>query len=360
MRVALVTSIAHGGPIEHALGLARGLSERGVEVQAVCATGELAERFGRAGARAGLIPLRSPGDWRRAVAVWRWVSGADVVHAHDRRSGLWTRLGPRPRAGGLRVYTAHGLPEPYLPPPAGEERPGLRAWLAYRQLDARLCRRADAVVVPSKAAARAFGERIGYPERALAVIPNGVEASEQDAWGELVGTIASLEPVKGVEVFVRAAARLADTHPGLGFAVYGSGPERDALEALARDLGLAGRIEFAGHVPAARALRSMRVFALSSHMETSGIALLEAMAAGVPAVATRVGGVPEIAVDGTVRLVESNDPAALADAVDRLLADEGLARQQAEAARARVRSNFTSEATAEATLQLYERLLQRR
>ena len=112
-------------------------------------------------------------------------------------------------------------------------------------------------------------------------------------------------------------------------------------------------------MPAEHALRSMRVFALSSHMETSGIALLEAMAAGVPAVATRVGGVPEIAVDGTARLVEPNDPAALAEAIERLLSDDGLARRQAEAARAWVRAGFTSEATAEATLQLYERLLER-
>ena len=87
------------------------------------------------------------------------------------------------------------------------------------------------------------------------------------------------------------------------------------------------------------------------------MALLEAMAAGVPAVATRVGGVPEIAVDGTAQLVDPGDDAALAAAIERLLVDRALRERQAVAARSRVLDRFTSATAAAATLALYERLL---
>ena len=84
--------------------------------------------------------------------------------------------------------------------------------------------------------------------------------------------------------------------------------------------------------------------------------VLEAMAAGVPVVATRVGGVPEIASEGTAELVAPGDPGALAAAIAGLLDDPGRARRQAEAARARVREHFSAEANAESTLALYRRL----
>jgi hypothetical protein len=130
VKVALVTSLARGGPLEHALLLARDLGALGADVRAVAADAAAASRFAAAGARAAVLPLRSPGDARGAVAVHRFVRGADVVHSHDRRSGLWVRLGPRPARGAVRAHTLHGLPEPFLPPPAGPARPGLRARLA--------------------------------------------------------------------------------------------------------------------------------------------------------------------------------------------------------------------------------------
>jgi glycosyltransferase involved in cell wall biosynthesis len=359
MKVALVTSIPAGGPVEHAVGLARELRARDVSVRAICATEALAERFQAAGANPAVIPMERALDWRGAGRALRACAGADVVHAHDRRSGLWVRLGPRPKPLGVKVYTAHGLPEPYLPIP-GRRPPGLRARLAYRGLDAWLCRRADAVAVPSTAAAMAFAELVGYPERRLVVIRNGVDPwPAREAAGQLVGTLASLEPVKGLDVFLRAAAELATARPELRFAIFGAGPERRALERLARELGISERVSLAGHVPASEALTRLRVFVLSSWMETSGIALLEAMAASVPAVATRVGGIPEAASEGTVQLVAPGDPEALAAAVGRLLDDDALARAQVQSARRRV-AQLTTAATAQATLELYERLLSER
>ena len=124
MRVALVTSLERGGPLEHAIVLARGLVAAGAEVLAVCATAAAARRFTAAGARALVLPLRHQLDLVQAVRVRRALAGSDVVHAQDRRSGLWTRALPGP-AGAVRVYTVHGLPDAYLPPPAGQARPSV-------------------------------------------------------------------------------------------------------------------------------------------------------------------------------------------------------------------------------------------
>jgi glycosyltransferase involved in cell wall biosynthesis len=110
-------------------------------------------------------------------------------------------------------------------------------------------------------------------------------------------------------------------------------------------------------VPAAEALARLRVFVLCSHMENAPMALLEAMAAGIPAVATAVGGVPEIVTNGTAQLVPPGDDAALAAAIGRLLDDSELSRRQAEAGRRLVRERFAAGATADATLALYERLV---
>ena len=358
MRIVLVTSLERGGPPEHALKLTEGLAASGADVRAVAASPALAQRFELAGARAAVLPLGRPLDVAGARKVWRFAAGADVVHAHDRRSGLWVRLGPRPRPRGVRIYSAHGLPEPYLPPPVGPSRPGLRGFLAYRCLDAALCRRADAIVVPSEAAKREFARRIGYPPERVTVIPNGVAVPRDPlGGGALVGALAVLEPVKGVDVFLRAAARVAASRPELAFGVFGSGSEELALRGLAASLGLGERVRFDGHVRPADALSQLRVLVSSSWMETFGLSLAEAMAAGVPAVATRVGGVPELTGEDGALLVPPGDEEALAGAILRLVDDPELARRQVEAARRRVVERFTTEAVSKATLRLYERLL---
>jgi glycosyltransferase involved in cell wall biosynthesis len=360
MRIVFVTSLDRGGPIEHTLCLSGALAAEGADVGVVCADPAVTSRFASIGVQARHIPLRRSFDPSAARRIWRYARGADVVHAQDRRSGLWVRLGPRPRPGGIRVYTVHGLPDEYLPPPVGPSYAGLRATIAYRGLDAFLCRRGEAVIVPSRAVERLLVERLRFPPRKLAVIPGGVApppSSPVEPNGTLVGTVNTLEPVKGLDVFLRAAARLSDARPNLRFAIIGTGSAQDRLRALAESLGIAARVEFPGHLPKDQALERLSVFVLSSYMENCPMALLEAMAAGVPAVATRVGGVPEIAVDGTAQLVEPGDEAALAAGIDRLLDDPALRERQALAARERILRRFTAAESARATLALYEALL---
>jgi glycosyltransferase involved in cell wall biosynthesis len=358
MKAGLVSTLARGGPVEHTVTLAAGLAERGVDVRAVCATADVAERLVAAGGGATVIPLRHQLDAGNALRIRRALAGVDVVHAQDRRAGLWTRL--LPPAGAARVYTVHGLPEPYLPPPAGSERPSLRARIAYRGVDALLARRADAVITVSHAVERELVTRLGWPAERITVIANGVDLGAPPvARGELVGTLTSFAPVKGLDVFLAAAAALHESHPDARFALFGDGCGAPALQARARALGLDGVVGFPGHVPAHDALTRLRVLVLSSYMENAPLALLEAMAAGVPVVATRVGGVPELVPEGAGLLVPPGDPAALAAAIGRLLDDPALARAQAEAARRHAEAGGGAAAMADRTLALYRDLLAR-
>lgn len=355
MKVLLATSLHGGGPVEHALTLAGALAAAGVEVEASCGDTELAERFAAAGATPHVLALERSADPAGARKLAELARGVDVVHAQDRRTGLLTRLW-RPD-GTPRVYTVHGLPDPYLPIPANVgRRPGLRNQLAYRGLDAWLARRSDALVVASQALAEQLRRRLRFPAGRMEVIPNGVEPVAATAGGELVASISMLEPVKGLDAFVRAAAIVRDGG-GVGdarFEIVGSGPAAAELRELAASLG--APVAFPGHVPAPEVLPRLRIFVLTSWFENCPMALLEAMMAGVPAVVTGVGGVPELVAD-TALVVPPGDPAALAAALRRLLGDPGLAAELGARARERALAEFTAERNARRMIDLYTRVI---
>ncbi|HKZ14982.1 MAG TPA: glycosyltransferase family 4 protein [Solirubrobacterales bacterium] len=350
MRVLLATSLHGGGPVEHALTLAQALTAAGVEVEASCGDSELAERFAAAGAVPHVLPLERSADPGGAKKLSELAREVDVVHAQDRRTGLLTRLW-RPD-GTPRVYTVHGLPDPYLPIPANRgRRPGLRNQLAYRGLDAWLARRSDALVVASQALAEQLRRRLRFPAARMEVIPNGVEPVAATEGGDLVASISMLEPVKGLDAFVRATAEIGDVE-GTRFQIVGSGGAAEDLRELAAELG--APIEFPGHVPAPELLPRLRIFVLTSWFENCPMALLEAMMAGVPAVVTGVGGVPELVAD-TALVVPPGDPGALAAALGRLFEDPGLAADLGRRSRARALANFTAERNARRLIDLYER-----
>jgi len=351
VKVLLATSLHGGGPVEHALTLAGALTTAGVEVEASCGDTDLAERFAAAGATPHVLPLERTADPAGARQLARLARGVDVIHAQDRRTGLLTRVW-RPD-GTPRVYTVHGLPDPYLPIPANVgRRPGLRNQLAYRGLDAWLARRSDTLVVASRALAAQLHRRLGFPAGRMEVIPNGVKPVPASAGGEVVASISMLEPVKGLDTFVRAAALLGDAG-GARFEIAGSGSAAAELRGLATRLG--APVAFPGHVPAPAMLPRLRAFVLTSWFENCPMALLEAMMAGVPAVVTDVGGVPELVAD-TALVVPPGDPDALADALRRLLESPDLAADLGARARARALASFTAERNARSLIDLYARI----
>ncbi len=179
--------------------------------------------------------------------------------------------------------------------------------------------------------------------------------------GCVIGTVTRLdEPKKGLTVLLHALAALArrDGLPPWQCVLVGEGPARDRLEALAAELGLKGRIVFAGmRRDVARVLPAVDLFVCPSLYEGFGIAIVEAMAAGRPVVASRVGGIPELVVDReTGLLVPPGDAAALAEALAALLTSPDRARQMGQRGRERAGKMFSIQTAVERHQQLYDSL----
>jgi teichuronic acid biosynthesis glycosyltransferase TuaC len=179
---------------------------------------------------------------------------------------------------------------------------------------------------------------------------------------ETLVTVGHLVARKRHADVLRALWLLRDGHPELRWTVVGDGPERPRLEALARELGLAERVAFRGALApaqAAAAVRSAAAFVLPSVDEAFGVAYVEAMAAGIPAVGSRGEPGPEeiAAAGGGMRLVAPGDPEALAAELRALLEEPRWRRELGQAARATVQAAFTWPGCGQATVAAYEEAL---
>jgi glycosyltransferase involved in cell wall biosynthesis len=232
-----------------------------------------------------------------------------------------------------------------------------------------------AVVCCSEAVRRSVSVCLGASAAQQTIIPFGVDAGQFAATdvatrtelglqetGPIVGTVCRLvEPKKGLSVLLRAMAafKQAGCPPRCQLLIVGEGPARASLEALSRQLGLSDCTVFAGarrDVP--RILPLLDLFVLPSLYEGFGIAILEAMAAGKPVVATAVGGIPEFVVSGeTGLLVEPGHVAALAEAIGSLLHDSDRATRMGMRGRARVLAKFQMSTVVRRHEQVYEACL---
>jgi glycosyltransferase involved in cell wall biosynthesis len=219
-----------------------------------------------------------------------------------------------------------------------------------------LTRSTHAAIATSRAVARAV------PGPATVVYP-GTEVPDRVAPllanPPTIGTAARLEFVKGLPFLFQAAGALQGRHPDLRIEVAGSGSCEPRLRLLASRLGLAESISFLGWRQDVDALhRRWQVFAQPSIHEGFGLAALEAMASGLPVVASATGGLPELVEDGvTGFVVPVGDVDALADRLGRLLEDEELRVRMGQAARDRVREHFSGGAMGAKIAQVYDRLL---
>lgn len=201
-------------------------------------------------------------------------------------------------------------------------------------------------VVPSRNLERIAREVWRLPRGRVRYQPNGVDlaqAAPEMVLGEglIVGTVAALRAEKNVARLLRAFRLAAEARPAR-LLVVGDGPERAALGTLARELGIAERVHFAGHVAQPRGLvAAMDVFALSSDTEQMPLSLLEAMAAGKPVAATAVGDVAEMLAPENRRYVVARDDGALAGAIGALLDDSEARRALGAANRARAEAAYS-------------------
>ena len=217
-------------------------------------------------------------------------------------------------------------------------------------------------VVANSEAAREILQKEGLAAASIAVIPNGIDASgypDRQAGPtparRQVITVANLRPEKSHETLIGAAALLAAEFPDVTYQIVGGGPRRTELEALVGAQGLGGRVHFLGHredVPAL--LGAADVFVLPSRSEAFPNGAIEAMAAGLPVVASRVGGLLDLIDHGrTGLLVEPSNPEALAAALRQLFTDPSAALQLGERARAHVRQRYAFDRMVDSFEQLY-------
>jgi glycosyltransferase involved in cell wall biosynthesis len=228
-------------------------------------------------------------------------------------------------------------------------------------------RSSRAIVVNSQNVAAFIARHYRAPADRIRVIHNGVDTQRfrpapalPDAPPGPIVTVGRLVAQKNHEMFLQAAARVGRDHPDLRFMIVGDGPLRAALEARAGQLGLAARVTFAGERRDVEAiLRAASLFWLTSRWEGMPNVVLEAMASGVPAIATDVGGTRELirgGVDGFV--VPEGDAAAFVQLSRELLADPALRLQMGAAARARAET-FSTARMVSALSDLYDAALGR-
>jgi sugar transferase (PEP-CTERM/EpsH1 system associated) len=373
--VHVVLGLSVGG-LERIVLALLGRLDRGRFAPAVVALdepGALAPELGRMG-----VPLRvmgrAPGldldlAWRLA-GVLRG-EGARLVHTHNPAAHLYGALAARLAGlgGGARprvVHTKHGRNEIERAPASGTER---RRVLLNRVAAAL----SDRVVAVGDDTASVALEIERVPAGKVITIGNGVDtavfrprAGSAAARAHLglpvegfhVGCVARLAPVKDHGTLIEAFARLRTIRPEAHLTLVGDGPERGAIVEHAARLDLSRAVTFAGErADVAPLLAAFDVFALASRSEGVSLTLLEAAAAGLPVVATRVGGNEEVVVDGkTGFLVPAGDPAAFADALARVAERPDRATLGA-AGRARVERRFSVERMARAYGDLYAEVL---
>lgn len=321
---------------------------------------EVATAAREMGVETRAVPAGS--GWRGAVGVPEIIAALGAEHCAVFHAHLpWTLRCTRGIAAArlARVKAVVATQQLYELPRTRSRR--LRQSFASRLV--------DRYVAVSEAMADELRSVVAYPER-VTVINNAIHPERFHGVGrelreEFVNgaerpialTLARLDFQKGLETLIEAAATL----PDVLFLIAGDGPERARLEAVARDRGVADRVRFLGRrsdVP--KLLSACDVFVLPSLFEGLPVSVLEAMAASRPVVATSIPGTAEAVVDGeTGWLVPPRDPAALAAAVARVVADPAMGRRMGEAGLLRVRARYSAAELGRRLDALYGELLHR-
>jgi glycosyltransferase involved in cell wall biosynthesis len=288
----------------------------------------------------------------------------DVIHFHGGRLGFmygpivasWLAGIPR------RILTAHSLVE---------ERSPVQRWI-----EGRLLRRVDTIVAISDAVKEDLVSKKAAMRENVIVIPNGIDAGEFQISAEarsearaalgvldespVVGMVGRLDQAKGADILIRAAAVIRRQVPQLRVVLIGAGPAENEIKRLAREHVVSDIVHFAGYRRDARQLmHALDLLVLASRHEGQSLSMLEAMACGKAVVAANVGGIPGVLLDGVTGLLfPSENVAALADAVVKLLADPKRRAEMGRAGRRRVETDFSQATMMEKTLALYQARVQ--
>ncbi len=364
MKVVFLLTQDRGGPVDLTVGLATELAGRagGPEVTIV----------GPAPASGAALPrdllrqvhVRSKADHRGFAAVSTLLGrlAPDIIHAQDRRAGLVSSLVGH---GTPVVLTFHGVPDSAAgrwvqAGPLHGRRPGMSGG-SRLVADALIARRVACTVAPSQAMAGFLRHELRVPARRLRLLPNGVAVPprRRHATGvRTFATVGSFEPCKATPVLVEAFMAVAANRPDLRLRMIGDGSDRRRCEELAGHASWRHRVEFPGYRTDVDAeLEQADVFVLPSLNENLPLALLQAMAMGLPCIATNVGGIGEVLDGDCGLLVAPGDVRSLRAAMERLIDEPSLAAKLGAAARSRVAERFSLARCADNHVRLWSDLL---
>lgn len=342
-----------GGLFRHVCDLSRMLADAGHNVGIVCDASTGGTRANRVlkdleqhcalgihriamSRTPGLRDLKVMRSVKEIAEKWQ----VDVMHGHGAKGGAYVRLSaPKMIKESARVYTPHGGSLHYSPKsPAG---------LIFLGLEKFLVSRTDGMIFESQFAKNTFESRIGRLKCNSRVVHNGLNESDFNPIQHATNPtnilfVGELRELKGVGILLNAIRLLNDQGHKLTATIVGSGPEGHEFQDQAKNLGLAAQIKFPGRLPAHEAFGMGEILVVPSLNESFPYIVLEAGAAGMPVVATSVGGIPEIFGDRSSNLVEPGNPEALADAILRSLKDDQLREKTANDLRQRIRENFTA------------------
>jgi glycosyltransferase involved in cell wall biosynthesis len=366
MRILHCLRAPVGGLFRHVLDLAEEQANRGHDVGILADSnaedGLTSAKFAAIAPKLTLgikrVPMsRQPGLGDiaavRAVRAHAATLNLDVLHGHGAKGGAYARLAAWTLKGRARpvksFYTPHGGSLHF--------KPGSFPLMVERALD----HLTSGLIFESTYAAQIYRTRIkadGAPQR---IIPNGLKladftAAEPHADATDFLFVGELRDIKGVHILLGALAELKARH--VTATIVGSGPDAGKFQAMSSALGLDGLVHFAGALPIREALTLGRIMVVPSLAESFPYVVLEATAAGLPLIATDVGGIPEIVAEADTALIEPNDVTALAAALEATLDDPLRAKARAARLKANVTGKFTVAAMTDAVLNFYAGLRQ--
>jgi len=362
LKIVHVLRAPLGGLFRHVMDVANGQIERGHRVGLICdsTTGgaraeavlrELAPRLALGVER---LPIARQLSLSDVPALWRIsrriaAIEPDVLHGHGAKGAALTRL-TSAAPGAIRAYTPHGGSLVYSP--------GTLSGGFYRMIERILNPYTDLFLFESSYIAELYRTVVAPPRAMVRVVRNGIAESEfepvspgPDATD--IVCVGELRPVKAIDVLIEALALLRQSGRRVTATIAGEGPDADKLKAFADRVGLADQVHFIGHCPARKAFTLGRMLVIPSRAESLPYVVLEAAAAGLPIIATRVGGNPEIFGPQTDRLIPANDVDALVDAISRALTDPENMHSCAQILKTRVRSEFSLTTMVECNIAAY-------
>lgn len=355
---------AYGGAEKYQLNIVRAFDQARYRFVFASPDGEWRQRLAGAGFRHHIVPIRPGLDVQSVLRLRRIIRDEkiDIVHAQQSRGLLQAGLAARLSGRVAVVQTEHNMSLGWY---KGGGYPWYVRWInnPVRSIVARVL--ADRIITLGQSGKDFYAKVLRLPATRIAVIPVPHPVYPQHSApanpAPIIGAPAELTERKGLTYLIEAVPLVLAQHAGARFLIIGRGHLEERLRRMVAERGLEESVHLLGFVPnVAERMAQWDLLVLPSLWDPFPQVILEAMANGVPVVASAVDGAQEMVVHGeTGFLVPPADPPALADAIIRLLADQKLARQMGQAGRARVEQVYNLEGVVQRMDDLYQDVLRR-